>query len=203
MKVILALCVLCGLCTSAEAAPIDDALAVVFKQSAVVQAARQELAEISRQSNFTGRVYVGYALSETYDAAEGANAGIYIEIPLFSRKREMEAAKARLELSRTEEQLKNAFLGNVATIRGLEATRLEAVEMADFYSDRLAYFEQAVKEGRIESDMLWEDAKAAKKAEHDAIQGVVKVDAAIEEAARRYGGYEWKKLQGLLVGIVK
>jgi hypothetical protein len=190
-------------CGGGQSAPIDEALVMVFEQSAVVQNARHELAEIQRQSNFKGRVYVGYALAETYDAAQGANAGIYLEIPLFSRKREMEAAKARLELSRTEEQLKKAFLGDVARIRELEAARLEAVEMAAFYKDRLTYFEQAVKEGRIESDTLWEDAKAAKKAEHDARQGIVKVDAAIEEAARRYGGYEWKTLQDLLVGIVK
>ena len=187
----------------ASATQMDEALALVFEQSAVVQAAREELAEIRKQSNFSGRVYVGYALAETYDAAEGANAGIYIEIPLFSRKREMDAARARLELSRTEEKLKKAFLADVAHIRELEAARLEAVEMADFYRDRLKYFEQAVKEGRVESDTLWDDARAAKKAEHDAKQGIVKVDAAIEEAARRYGGYEWKTLQELLVGIVK
>ena len=195
--------ILWALCAGAGAAPIDEALALVFEQSAVVQAAREELAEIRKQSNFSGRVYVGYALAETYDAAEGANAGIYIEIPLFSRKREMDAARARLELSRTEEKLKKAFLADVAHIRELEAARLEAVEMADFYRDRLKYFEQAVKEGRVESDTLWDDARAAKKAEHDAKQGIVKVDAAIEEAARRYGGYEWKTLQDLLVGIVK
>ncbi|BAO43880.1 hypothetical protein TBH_C0950 [Thiolapillus brandeum] len=158
---------------------------------------------MSKQSNFKGRVYLGYALAETYDAAEGANAGVYFEIPLFSRKRQLEAARARLALSRTEEQLKKAFLGDVEKMRELEAARMEAVEMAGFYKDRLAYFEQAVKEGRVESDSLWEDARLAKKAEYDAKQGIVKVDAAIEEAARRYGGYEWKILQDLLAEIVK
>lgn len=197
------LAVLLVLSFTVSASQLDEALALVFEQSAVVQSARAELAEIRKQSNFKGRVYVGYALAETYDAAQGGNAGIYIEIPLFSRKREMEAARARLELSRTEEQLKKAFLADVAKIRELEAARLEAVEMAAFYRDRLKYFEEAVKEGRVESDTLWDDAKAAKKAEHDAKQGIVKVDAAIEEAARRYGGYEWKTLQDLLVGIVK
>ena len=186
-----------------RAAPLDDALALVFRQSTVVGAAREELAQISRQSDFKGRVYLGYALRETYDAAEGGNAGIYLEIPLFSRKRQIEAARARSALARAEETLKKAFLADVAKLRELEAKRLEAVEMAAFYRDRLDYFDQAVKEGRVESDTLWEDAEKAKRAEHDAKQGVVKVQAAIEEAARRYGGGEWKTLQDLLAGIVK
>ncbi|WP_456378861.1 hypothetical protein [Thiolapillus sp.] len=194
----------CAACIScAQAAPIDDALGIVFDQSATLEKAREEMREIGRQSRFKGRVYVGYALAETYDAAAGANAGIYVEIPLFSRKRELDTARARLALAKQEEALKKAFLADVSSIRELEDKRREAQEMAAFYKDRLTYFDQAVKEGRIEADTLWEDAEKAKKAEHDAVQGTGKVRAKLEQIARRYGGHRWTELQDLLAGMLK
>ena len=156
-----------------SAGPLDEALAIAFEESAVIRSAEAEMQEMARQSDWSGRVYVGYALADTYDAAAGANAGIQVEIPLFSRKRE------------------------------LEAKRIESQELAAFYKDRLAYFDQAVKEGRVESDGLWEDAAKAKKAEHEAARGEVKVKAMLEEIARRYGGARWKQLQALLAAHMK
>ena len=188
---------------AATGAPLDEALALVFQQSAVIQAAREELREAERQSSYSGRVYLGYALAETYDAAQGLNAGIQITIPLFDRTRELAAAQARAALARAENQLRAAFLGAVADLREQEEKRADALELAAFYRDRLAYFSQAVKEGRVESDSLWSDAAEAKKAEHKAAQAKVKLDAMMEETARRYGGARWQELERLLAEHMK
>ncbi len=194
---------LLGMSFMVVAGPLDEALAIAFDESAVIREAEAEMQETARQSNWRGRVYVGYALAETYDAAQGANAGIHVEIPLFSRKRELEAAKSRLRLARARDRLQADFLAAVAKLREQEEKRVEAKELAAFYRDRLAYFDQAVKEGRVESDSLWEDAAKAKKAEHDAARGEVKVKAMLEETARRYGGTRWKQLQALLAVHMK
>jgi len=186
-----------------SAGPLDEALAIAFEESAVIRSAEAEMQEMARQSDWSGRVYVGYALADTYDAAAGANAGIQVEIPLFSRKRELEATRARLRLARARDKLQADLLAAIARLRELEEKRIESQELAAFYKDRLAYFDQAVKEGRVESDDLWEDAARAKKAEHEAARGEVKVQAMLEEIARRYGGARWKQLQALLAAHMK
>jgi len=185
------------------AAELDEALILVTNASPVI--AEQELVaqSISRQSNWSSKVRVGYSLKSTDTDAAGLNAGLTVEIPLFSRKREIEAAKARHALVKSRDQLQREFLSDVAKLQELEAQQAEAAEMQAFYRDRLTYFRKAVEEGRVESDTLWSDAEKAKKAEHDHHQGAVKLEAALEETARKYGGGEWKRLQALLAAHVK
>lgn len=188
---------------SAQAAPLDDALALVLAESAALTEKQAEAAVIAQQSEWVSKARLGYNRLSTSTDASGLNAGFTVEIPLFSRKREIEASRARQAVAQERQQLVSTFLGEVAELTELEAKRAEAAEMSAFYRDRLEYFKQAVTEGRVESDTLWADAEKAKKAEHDTRQGEVKLAAALEESARRYGGQEWKRLQALLVAHVR
>ena len=135
--------------------------------------------------------------------AGGLNAGLSVEIPLWSRKAELENAKARARVSATADQVRRDLLDAVAKLEELEAKRAEGVEMATFYKDRLAYFKKAEEAGRIEPDMLWGDAEKAKKAEHDAAQAQVRLAAVLEETARKFGGDEWSRLSVLLAAHAK
>lgn len=199
-----ALFIFAGLCAlSAHAAPLDDALALVLAESAVLAEKQAEASAIAKQSEWVSKARFGYNRLATSTDGSGLNAGVTVEIPLFSRKREIAAAKARHAVAKVREKLASTFLGEVADLSELETKRAEAAEMSRFYRDRLEYFKQAVSEGRIESDLLWADAEKAKKAEHKARQGQIKLDAALEESARRYGGHEWKRLQALLAAHVK
>jgi len=188
---------------AAQAAPLDDALALVLAESAALAEKQAEATAIAQQSEWVSKAKLGYNRLATSTDGSGLNAGFTVEIPLFSRKREIEAARARQAVAQERQQLVSAFLGEVAELTELEAKRSEAAEMAAFYRDRLEYFKQAVAEGRVESDTLWSDAEKAKKAEHDARQGEIKLAAALEESARRYGGHEWKRLRALLAVHVK
>ena len=190
-----------------EAAPLDEALALVLEESPVVAEVKAEASAIARQSDWSGKVRLGYNhyeyVGDVVSEPNGAFAGVTFEIPLFSKKREIEAARARHQAAQARDELRVAFLADVAKLRELEAQRAESAEMAEFYRDRLSYFKKAVDEGRVESDTLWSDAEKAKKAEHDARQGAVKLDAAMEETARRFGGNEWNRLSALLAAHVK
>lgn len=192
------------LAVAAQAAtPLDDAIALVMRVSPALAEKRAEVRAIAEQSDWTSKVSLGYRHRESESEAAGYNAGLLIEIPLFSRKREIEAARSRHALAEARQQLVSQFLGEVAQLAELEGKRSEAAEMAKFYRDRLEYFKKALDEGRVESDTLWSDAEKAKKAEHDAAQGERKLVAALEESARRYGEDEWKMLQALLAAHVK
>jgi hypothetical protein len=184
-------------------APLDDAIALVLRVSPALAEQRTEVRAIERQSDWISKVSLGYRQRQTQTEAGGYNAGVTVEIPLFSRKREIAAAKARRALAAARQQLLSHFLDEVAKLVELEGRRAEAAEMASFYRDRLEYFKRAVDEGRLESDTLWVDAEKAKKAEHDAAQGERKLAAALEESARRYGEQEWKTLRALLAAHVK
>lgn len=182
---------------------LDEAIELVMQVNPEITAQQAEVTAIGRQSSWSSRVRLGYSYGATSDEAAGLNAGVTVEIPLFSRKREIEAAKAHSAVAQTRDKVLNAFLSDVATLAGLEAKRAEAEEMAAFYRDRLKYFRQAVEEGRVESDTLWADAEKAKKAEHDHRQGAIALAAALTESARRFGGTEWKRLRALLAAYLK
>lgn len=187
----------------ATGAPLDDAIVLVLRVSPALAEQQAEAKAIAQQSDWSSKVSLGYRHQATQSEAGGYNAGLSVEIPLFSRKREIEAARSRHALAEARQQLVSQFLGEVAQLTELEGKRSEAAEMAAFYRDRLEYFKKAVDEGRVESDTLWSDAEKAKKAEHDAAQGERKLVAALEESARRYGEHEWKTLQALLAAHVK
>lgn len=194
---------LLALAGPALAAPLDEAIALVLRVSPALAEQRAEVRAVERQSDWTSKVSLGYRQKSTQSEAGGYNAGVSVEIPLFSRKREIEAAKGRHALATARQQVLSSFLGEVARLVELEDKRAEADEMAAFYRDRLEYFKKAVDEGRVESDTLWDYAEKAKKAEHDAAQGQRKLAAALEESARRYGEGEWKRLRALLAAHVK
>lgn len=198
-----ALAALLAFSAPVAATPLDEAVSLVLNASPVVLAAQDEADEAARQPSWTSRVKLGYQQQGTDTDAGGWNAGVYVDIPLFGRKHQLEAVKARHQAAEARDRVLSAFLADVATLTELEAKRAEGEEMAAFYRDRLEYFKQAEAEGRVEPDTLWTDAEKAKKAEHDAAQGAVKLSAALEETARRFGGGEWKRLRALLADHVR
>ncbi|MET0084823.1 MAG: hypothetical protein ABW079_17610, partial [Sedimenticola sp.] len=151
---------------------------LVLRTDTIIATREEEARALAKQSDWSGKVRLGYSHLSTRDEAQGLNAGVTVEIPLFSRKREIEAARSRRAVAESRQKVRSGFLSEAAKLDELEAKRFEAEEMAAFYSDRLAYFRKAVEEGRIESDTLWSDAEKAKKAEHDHRQGEVKLQAA-------------------------
>ncbi len=197
------LLILILLAGASQADPIDEALALAERHSASLNAKEYAASAVAKQSDWEATVRVGYAMKGTSDSAAGLDAGINVTIPLFSKKREIEAAEARIQVTEARQSLRDKLLNAVAKLDDLEAKRAEAEELFAFYSDRLAYFKKAVEEGRAESDTLWTDAEKAKKAEHDALQGRVKLDAALTETARKFGGDEWRALRTLLTGYVQ
>lgn len=182
----------------AGAGPLDEALALVQQQSATVQAKELEARAVAKQSDWAAKVRVGYALQGTDTSAAGVDAGLTVEIPLFSRETEIAAAKAHAAKAEASDRVMARFLGEVAKLHKLVGDRAEAEEMAAFYLDRLEYFKRAVEEGKAASDTLWSDAEKAKKAEHDALQHRAEYAALMDETARVYGGSEWRRLAALL-----
>ena len=158
---------------------------------------------MGRQVDWSAKVRVGYAMQTTSDTAGGVNAGLMVDIPLFSRKHELDAAQARAKVAEAGDKVRAALLDAVAKLEELEAKRREGEEMAAFYKDRLTYFKKAEEAGRVEPDVLWGDAEKAKKAEHDSLQAEVKLTATLEETARRFGGEEWNRLRDLLAAHAK
>ena len=187
-------------------AALDEAIQIVEAVSPEVQALQAEARAVSSQTSWSSKLRFGYNHQETDSLSSdpsGGYAKFEVEIPLFSKKRQIESAQVRYKVSAKRENIRNAFLADVAKLRELDADRAEAQEMESFYKDRLTYFKKAVDDGLVEADTLWSDAEKARKAEHDARQGSTRLDAALEETARRYGAHEWKRLRDLLVAHVK
>ena len=146
---------------------------------------------------------LGYAQKTTDLDAAGANAALRLRIPLFDRRQELEAARARTAWRREERAATEAFLADLERLctRAGELHELETLRR--FHRDRLAYRRQQVAEGLAEAASLWTDAERVQEAEQRAQRTRTELETARLATARRHGGNEWSRLQALLAAITR
>jgi len=183
-------------CTLAQ---IEAATELVLQANPVIRAERQELAEQSRQRDWSAKVTLGYALGGTDStAAAGPNAGIQVEIPLFDRANELKVVKARTAFQSKQDSILNSFLGDLEKLCSQADQVRELETMRGFYRDRLQYRQEQVKEGLEEAASLWEESEKVQQVEHDYRRERGELAAMRLAIARRFGGEAWKRLQALL-----
>jgi predicted O-linked N-acetylglucosamine transferase (SPINDLY family) len=183
-------------CTPAQ---IEAATSLMLQTNPLIQAERQELAEQSRQRDWSAKLILGYAMGSTDDsAAAGPNAGIQVEIPLFDRAKELKVAEARSAFQQQRDDLLSDFLSHLEKICSQEEQVRELDTMRRFYRDRLRYRQEQVKEGLEEAGSLWKEAEKAQETEHDYRRERGELEAMRLAIARRFGGQEWKRLRDLL-----
>jgi len=185
------------------AAPLDDAIALVVRVSPEIRQRQIEAEAVSGQTDWTSKVRFGYAQKGTQTEADGMNASFQFEIPLFSRKREIDAAKVRSQLAQTRAATVTAFLIEVRGLVSLHGEVLSTQELSELAGDRLLYFRQSVEQGINDADLLWPQAEAAKKAEQASTIAQAENRRAPETTARRFGAEQWKQSQDLLAEHVK
>jgi hypothetical protein len=183
----------------AWADPLEEALELVLSSSPSLAQRWEELRAVEQQSAWESKIRVGYSVKGTDTEAEGLNGRIEVVIPLFDKKREIEAAKARERVEAAQEELMEVFLEDVQKLGALRAQREETEEMTAFYKDQLEYHKRLEREGQIEAAALWPYAKQAKEAEHAARQAASNYRIVLERVARQYGGARWERLRTLLV----
>jgi hypothetical protein len=186
-------------CTPSE---IEAVTTLVLQSNQVIQAGRQELAEQSRQREWSSKVTLGHPVVSS-DSVTGTSPsiGLQVEIPLFDRSHELKLAEARSTYHEKRDAVLSDFLGRIEKLCSMHEQVQELNTMLSFYRDLLEYRKEQVKDGLEEMDVIWRATEKAQKVEHDSrrVQGeLVAMQLAI---ARRFGGNEWKRLQVLLVGM--
>jgi hypothetical protein len=192
--------VLSGKLLACGQAQIEAATTLMLQANPVINAKRQELREQSRQRDWSARLSLGYPLYGASETEEvGPTVGIQVEIPLFDRSDDMRSAKARTDYHNRQDAILNGFMNEMERLctQAEQAQQLDS--MRRFYHDRLAYRQEQVKEGLEEATVLWSESEKVQQAEHDYRREQGELVAMQVAIARRYGGEQWKLLQGLLV----
>lgn len=191
------------ICNAAVSAPLDDAIALVVEVAPLVAERRIDLAVVEKTKPFDMQARVGYQQKGTQTDAAGINAGVYVTIPLFSTKREREAAKARALVAQAQDQVLTSFLGDVAALEQADQEQMNAQLAADFNSDRMDFGTEQEEQGLIDGPELWPMADALRQANASKAMAERKRRAAIERVARRFGAYRWEELRTLLENHLK
>ena len=188
-------------CGDADA--LEEAVRLVLSAHPVLVAGREEQAAQAHQHGWSADLVLGYAQKTTDLDAAGANAALRLRIPLFDRRQELEAARARTAWRREERAATEAFLADLERLctRAGELHELETLRR--FHRDRLAYRRQQVAEGLAEAASLWTDAERVQEAEQRAQRTRTELETARLATARRHGGNEWSRLQALLAAITR
>ncbi len=183
---------------------IEEVATLVLQANPVILAERQELAEQSRQRDWSAKLTFGYPVGGTDSVtATTPNVGIQVEIPLFDRASELRVVKARSVFQQRQDGVLSDFLGELEKFCSKRDQVLELDSARNFYRDRLRYRQEQVKEGIEEADVLWKETEKAQKVEHDyrRVHGeLISMQLAI---ARRFGGDEWKRLRALLAEAIR
>ena len=186
-----------------DADQLEEAVRLVLSAHPVLAAGREEQAAQAHQHGWSADLVLGYAQKTTDLDAAGANAALRLRIPLFDRRQELEATRARTAWRREERAATEAFLADLERLctRAGELRELETLRR--FHRDRLAYRRQQVAEGLAEAASLWTDAERVQEAEQRAQRTRTELETARLATARRHGGNEWSRLQALLAAITR
>lgn len=187
----------------ALAAPLDEALNLVLLYHPNI-AQKQIIAdETEQQTDWEAKVRLGYSYKETTTESMGPNASIIVNIPLFSRKRQIEHAKARLAVSVERDQVRSVFLAEFRSLKSLANDHYAARQRYSLQKDKLQWYKKAVEEGRLEADVLWAQAEATQTAELKARETQQQYQTVMTTMARKCAQEQWKTLQDLLAAAVK
>jgi hypothetical protein len=186
-----------------EAEQVEAAVALVLSAHPVLTAGREELVAQGRQRPWSADLVLGYAQKTTELDAAGANAALRLRVPLFDRKHELDAARARAAWRREEGAVLEAFLADLERLCTRAGELREIETLRRFHRDHLAYRRQQVAEGLAEAASLWADALQVQQAEQRAARARAELETARLAAARRHGGTEWSRLQALLGAIAR
>ncbi len=177
---------------------IEAATSIVLQANPVLQAERQELAEQSRQRVWSARVSMDYPLYTSSPTEAGPSVGFQVVIPLFDRVHDLKLAKARAAFNQRQDGVLADFMSQMERL----CSKIDKVRgqgtMRRFYHDRLEYRQEQVKEGLEEAGTLWKETEKVQQVEHDYRREQGELVAMQLAIAHRYGGDEWKRLQGLL-----
>lgn len=188
----------------AEAAPLDDAIALVQRAHPVLAAEYAEYRETARQHDWSSDITLGWTQRGTAKGgAAGANAGISVSIPLFDRSHELRTAEARSAWTASRDGVLTGFFSSISELEALTLELAEAERMRAFRRDRLEYQRRQVEEGIAEPDSLWPVAEAMELADLDYAERQAKQQALSERIAREFGGEQWMTLRDLLAEHVK
>ncbi|HSF90632.1 MAG TPA: hypothetical protein VLA51_00355, partial [Paracoccaceae bacterium] len=172
--------------TSASAAPLDDAIAIVISESARVAEKETALQWTEREPEWKTKLrFTGaYSDKETQEYAGGFDqkAQLTFEIPLFSTEKRKAVAGAKEDVRVAEESSIAKFLSDVADLVLLQRKIETARRFHQLKLDKLQYFTHAEEQCReleaaappgekpeciIQSHQLWPIAEEAKTAEND------------------------------------
>lgn len=190
-----------------RAGPLDEALQIVYAQSAVLDGKAAMLALTQQDKVWAAKVRIGtgYARQETADVAGGFDmqARISIEIPLFSHEKRKAVSGERIKVQSERERLRRDFLDAVAALTVIDSQIQAAGFDLETAYKRLAWFKQAVAQQVIESAMLWGHYEHATGAEKTLFLAQQSYKAELEKTARRFGGSQWRELITLVDGHIK
>ena len=189
--------------TQALAAPLDEALNLVLNSHPNIAQKQIVAEETAQQTNWEAKVRLGYSYQETTTESMGPNASIIVNIPLFSRKRQIEHAKARLAVSVERDHVRSAFLAEFRNLQSLANDHYAARQRYALQKDKLQWYKKAVEEGRLEADVLWTQAETTQTAELNARDSQQKFQTVMNTMARKFAPNQWKTLQDLLAAAVK
>ncbi len=187
----------------AMATPLDDALNLVLLYHPSIAQKQIIAEETAQQTDWEAKVRLGYSYKETTTESMGPNASFMVNIPLFSRKRQIEHAKARLAVSVARDQVRSAFLAEFRSLKTLANDHYAAQQRYALQQDKLQWYKKAVEEGRLEADVLWTQAEATQSAELKARETQQQYQTVMTIMARQYAREQWKTLQDLLAAAVK
>ena len=170
---------------------VEAAHPVLLSERDVLQSSR-------RQYSWRADVLLSYAIEPTNTEAQGANTLLRVSIPLFDHKRALATAKQQNAVTKTTQQIREAFLADLQTLC-TQAANVQALDtQRAFYRDRLQYQQKRVDEGLDEAVSLWSQAEKMQQAEFDWRREDGELTAQLMTLSRKYGGHEWKRLQALL-----
>lgn len=185
------------------AGSLDDALVLVLQTHPGIAEKRLIADETAKKTDWEANIRLGYSYRATTTESLGPNASFIVTIPLFSRKRQIENAKARLVVSEQRDQIRKTFLAEYQTLKSLTNQRYAAEQRLELLKDKLKWYQQSVEEGRFEADLLWIHAEAAQTAELKARNTDQTFHTLLDTTARQFGGNDWMRLRALLAEAVK
>lgn len=189
--------------TQAMAAPLDEALNLVLLYHPNIAQKQIIAEETAQQTDWEANIRLGYSYKETSTESMGPNASFIVNIPLFSRKRQLANTKARAAVSVQREQVRTAFLAEFSSLKSLANDHYAARKRYALQKDKLQWYKKAVEEGRLEADVLWNQAEATQTAELNARESQQKYQTVLSTMARKFAQEQWKTLQDLLAAAVK
>lgn len=189
---------------SAQAGPCIDPESVLLLARVadpVLEAERDEYRAVAEKPNWKLDLGAGWTHNGTeYGGAGGVNAGIRVSIPLVDRTNDIERARARVALTKSEDSRTQALLLELEKLcnKVQEAEALD--EKRRLLRDKLGWQQKRVDEGYDKPAALWQATEEAAKADQDWRKLTAEMKRLRDRLARTFGGERWSEIKRLLEG---